>query len=559
VACTWLVLAAVLRGLGHLVRLALGKADSRTGDWHAEAWMGWAASIVFLQIWHMFLPVDRRALNVVCAAGVTGCAVLAVVGRRGPARNLGPMPVWMLIFALTAFWLANHSVRQPAIRDSGLYHLNAVRWAAEYPVVPGLGNLHGRLAFNNSFFLYAAMLDVGPFAHKSHQLASGLLMLLVVWRCLQGAAHVALRKTQDNMELYYALFLAPVVTWCVTSGYASSPSPDTAIYLLAVVAGGFLVAWESGDEQGAQSVYGLTWVAILAAAGVTVKLTFAVFAAALLIAVSFRRWGRESANRPPAIIVPLIAMLLALLPWMARGVIMSGYPFYPMARFGFPVEWRIDEHALITQSEWIRSWARNPALTPAETLGAWSWVWTWVKRVAAERTFNVVVPCALVLAGLAIRRFRKLPDAATGRQLRIAVAVPAVCLVAWFFSAPDPRFAGSFFWVLCILVLAGSLTGIDREGLRISLLLYSTVILAQNVDPIRFLRPWNDPGVAHVAEVEARTTDSGLTVWVPKEGDLCWDAPLPCTPYFSRILELRDPTDMSKGFKKRRAQRTLED
>ena len=156
VACTWLVLATVLRGLGHLVRLALGKAASRTGDWHAEAWMGWAASIVFLQIWHMFLPVDRRALTVVCAAGITGYAVLAVVGRRVPARNPGPRPVWMLILALTAFWLANHSVRQPAIRDSGLYHLNAVRWAAEYPVVPGLGNLHGRLAFNNSFFLFSS-------------------------------------------------------------------------------------------------------------------------------------------------------------------------------------------------------------------------------------------------------------------------------------------------------------------------------------------------------------------------------------------------------------------
>ena len=135
---------------------------------------------MFLQVWHIFAPVDWRALALVCAGGFAGlhahrkeisCCILE---RPRKALRL------VVMLLVTAAWLSNHTVMQPYVRDSGLYHLTAIRWCAEYPVVPGLGNLHGRLAFNNSFFLYAAMLDVGPFIGKSHQLASGLLMLFAV-------------------------------------------------------------------------------------------------------------------------------------------------------------------------------------------------------------------------------------------------------------------------------------------------------------------------------------------------------------------------------------------
>ena len=43
-------------------------------------------------------------------------------------------------------------------------------------------------------------------------------------------------------------------------------------------------------------------------------------------------------------------------------------------------------------------------------------------------------------------------------------------------------------------------------------------------------------------------TDSGLIVYVPVEGDQCWDAPLPCTPYFNSGLRLRVPGKIASGF-----------
>jgi hypothetical protein len=50
------------------------------------------------------------------------------------------------------------------------------------------------------------------------------------------------------------------------------------------------------------------------------------------------------------------------------------------------------------------------------------------------------------------------------------------------------------------------------------------------------------------ANVKLRKTLSGLTVYVPAEGNQCWDAPLPCTPYFDRTLRLRDGKSLRCGF-----------
>jgi hypothetical protein len=47
-----------------------------------------------------------------------------------------------------------------------------------------------------------------------------------------------------------------------------------------------------------------------------------------------------------------------------------------------------------------------------------------------------------------------------------------------------------------------------------------------------------------------KTTDSGLNVNLPTEGESCWNLPLPCTTTndFLPRLSLIDPLDMRKGF-----------
>lgn len=43
--------------------------------------------------------------------------------------------------------------------DMAGYHLQSLRWDREFAIIPGLGNLHGRLAFNSVVILIAALAD----------------------------------------------------------------------------------------------------------------------------------------------------------------------------------------------------------------------------------------------------------------------------------------------------------------------------------------------------------------------------------------------------------------
>lgn len=119
-------------------------------------WTGWAAIVALLQIWHLAFPVSRAALALVLLLGATGLLLearsLAGLARTGAHR--APALVVLLIPAL--LWMANRSAGPAQFFDLGLSYLQAVQWNSSYPIVPGLGNLHGRLAFNSAYLLYGA-------------------------------------------------------------------------------------------------------------------------------------------------------------------------------------------------------------------------------------------------------------------------------------------------------------------------------------------------------------------------------------------------------------------
>jgi hypothetical protein len=67
-------------------------------------------------------------------------------------------------------------------------------------------------------------------------------------------------------------------------------------------------------------------------------------------------------------------------------------------------------------------------------------------------------------------------------------------------------------------------------------------------EPIEALRGVEQPAPLPKANLIVRHTLSGLAVYVPTEGNQCWDAPLPCMAYFDKTLRLRNGASMRAGF-----------
>lgn len=582
-ALIFCLLAGGLFGvLGVALRRLFGLHTSSLEDLTIDAWVGWGVVVGVLQIWHLWLPVDNRAVVALFVLGlVVGGAVwrdlwgLMNAGRRSH-------PGALLLLGLFALWVASQTTTRAALCDTGLYHQPAIRWIRAFPIVPGLGNLNDWLAFNNSYFLYAAWMDFGWFSGKCHQVANGALVMLAAARIVAGLSRLFARAGHPRMyHVFDAFFLIPVL-WHVEGAYdfASSPTPDLPVFLIQMVVisegirllddarravkpanSGVVLAGPSGR----QTAYRVFQMVFLCGVGVTVKLSFAAVAVSASLLALICLWMNRSRNhlgKPISWIALGSAAIIA--PWLARGLLTSGYPAYPLTGGAAPVEWRMPLERVAAHERLIRAWGRKFGSVPFAEVAAGStrvadkvlarpWFWNWLNQ-ALRQPFETVVP--LALAFVVAPALWMLRGPRTGRvswgTLRMAGAtlwIPLMGLVYWFVTVPSLRFAGALFWALAAGMLALAISDCEPFFIRSVWLMASALIFAMSINLMGFLVEYDrDTGPIPSALVTTRLTDSGLAVLVPQEGDECRNAPLPCMPYFQPRLRLRVPGELASGF-----------
>jgi len=71
--------------------------------------------------------------------------------------------------------------------DSGLYHFGSIRWLNEYPIVPGLANVHWRLAMNQSYFGFLSLVNIYPLWNKGYAVGGLFLLYLASFSLLKIA------------------------------------------------------------------------------------------------------------------------------------------------------------------------------------------------------------------------------------------------------------------------------------------------------------------------------------------------------------------------------------
>lgn len=124
---------------------------------------------VYAQLFSLFYKVAGIADTILGVAGIfLFCAWMYQRLRQRRHSALFPDCTWerpnvwrivamLFCFALTLIW----TTQEPGQYDTGLYHAQAIRWIEDYGVVPGLGNLHMRLAYNSAFMSLQALFSLG--------------------------------------------------------------------------------------------------------------------------------------------------------------------------------------------------------------------------------------------------------------------------------------------------------------------------------------------------------------------------------------------------------------
>ncbi len=579
VLAAWLLLAAAVTGMGLGLRVLVraGRVD-RAGELLTAAWTGFALLLLFLQLWHLAFPIRSAAALVVAVLGTAGWFLgrPQLVSER--SRRLGEWLPLLLIAALVVLWVANLGLARPTASDTGIYHLPAVAWAKAYPVVPGLANLHGRLGFNNSSLLVAALLDQGPWVGRVTHLMNGFVIALFFVTLLARVAQGREPSADPRPAAFAIVLLIPVTLLATDPFFVSSLTTDLPASLLLLMAFGLAYQRLIRPPDAAYPAPAeLAAIVLCATAAVSVKLSVAVPVAILVLLLLWRECAAtsmaEALGRPVVRWVSALVMLFGL-SWATRSVILTGYPAYPSTFGAIPVSWRVPLEQAEAERDWVYHFARiNYRNFAADGTGRWVTDWSWLRAwftgtlATSEGQWQVLLPLGLALIALVVAMLRR--GSARPRAGAWLLVPIGVGLAFWFVTAPRAVFALALFWTLTALAVAEAVGPVGtpslRRGLLVAALLSSTLPVLvrswQRVDGkatrlvaqlkrdavVRF---GSDQGYqpVPVATLAPFRTASGLELQVPVANDRCWAAPPLCTPHPAVNLRLRRPETPSAGF-----------
>jgi hypothetical protein len=432
-----------------------------------------------------------------------------------------------------------------------------IRWFESYPVVRGLGNLHGRFAFNASYYLFYGLFDVGPWWHRSEHLVGGLLLLVLAAQLATYLFKAVFdRRHLERHEIVGLLFIVPLSALLFIA--VDNTSTDIPDFILGALVGIRLFRMVFHDRTRRELALDAILVIVLSAVGVSIKLSFVVFGGlASLLALFWlvrSRAAADEARQSPSVLWGIAAAGLLLAVWMIHGVMLSGYLAYPSSAIGFDVPWKVPGPLTDADARLVQAFARDPNGRTNAVLANWDWLRPWAARTLT-RGIDVLLPIGVFVFGIVIwiGRERRRPSVMLPGLLLLLPSLAS--LVYWFFAAPDVRFAGATIWLPAAGALALSIRPqSDTRYVQAATVfavvaaLAGLIVTSNTFGHIGY--PGPDHGLHPIPDAPIRTfvTDSGLTLYVPTASDQCWDALLPCTPFARAGLRLIDPNNIASGF-----------
>ena len=450
--------------------------------------------------------------------------------------------------------------------DTGLYHAQAVKWINEYGTVPGLGNLHHRLAFNSSWFYFSAFFDILAFDGKTSHLVNIIPIALGLMLCLSGFNNIA-RGNISLTNILKCLLAFPLCTdRALMLIYLPTLSPDLVVVILTLHLVILVVSYIEKSEIATDLQKNSQQEAFI-----------------LVVCISFFL-PTIKLNGFPALLFPLFLLIkskagaikmaitsclvggLVLLPFVVNNIILSGYLIFPLPQIDlFSFDWKMPYKTADTVRNSIRHWAIYPTHRSVESpIGAMTtleWMRFWYAR-QAKHPLLLWMTCSFISAIIffAMCFIRKLKICL---NLLAIQGILMIGMIFWFFSAPAFRFGKGWIWGF-IMLSFGALSYLILKSARpqfvsylsrfigvlvcialINLLLFRwdtlEVILGKHSQLLWAVSPLPK------AQLRAIKTHEGFVVSFPPK-EVAWNADLPSSPYVNHYLQMRGKT-LKKGFR----------
>lgn len=338
--------------------------------------------------------------------------------------------------------------------DTSLYHAQAIRWYEEYGVVKGLGNLQWHFAYNSSYFAFAALFSMkflgGPPLHCT---TGFIAIILVLWSLYRLRGFFSRRHHMTDMCYIGILFYALVNM----VGFVS-PASDYATMFMAL----YLVArWSETIEENPDDMDAFALLSVFAVYVTTLKLS----AGLMVFLVVFPLVYLVRTKRYKEIAIYFALGVIALLPFIARNIIISGWLLYPFAAIDlFDFDWKMPVKYVNIDSATIKTWGRclnNPKLIDMP-IREWFPIWWETQERYAQML--VLTNVLAVVLGVSMFLHKVVSRAKICWNKVLLIVCLSASVTAWFLMAPFIRYGLAFLLALPLVSVGIWMTRDEKDS-----------------------------------------------------------------------------------------------
>jgi hypothetical protein len=493
--------------------------------------LGFISLSAILNVLHLFIPLGGMGIHL-------AFIVLVIFFNKNKIGSLNKNsflklkkhlnPLVILTFILTLIVASSEAL----MYDTKLYHAQVLLWYEQYSVVPGLGNLHTRLAFQSFLFSTSTFFDFSFFNKQLIYPVNGYFNLLILIRLI-----IEIRADFSHKRYGYILFEWFFVITNIYLGLIitiSSPSPDYLASMLLFYIFIILKLKILGNES-------LDLLILVSVFMPFIKLGQFFFVFLPLFFIYQKRQYK----------VYFYSVSILGIPYLLHNYIQTGYLLYPTSYFNyFNPDWKLPIENVENIKNWILSWARipNEPYNKVLSMSFIEWFPKWfLNKSIFQKTLLIMVALSPFISLIFSRRKRLNVE-----WLYLGI-ICSISILFWLLTAPDLRFGLGFLSIMAFFPFLGfDIKALDifhkftflSVVLTLSLIFAHYPVLKLNrFDKLNFLFP---PKMSILDTKEKECFN--FKVKIPVLKDQCGCESLPCAPGYSTKLAKRD-SSFAKGFR----------
>ncbi len=446
----------------------------------------------------------------------------------------------LLILVILIIFILIAVVQKITLGDTESYHAQSIQWIRKYAVVPGLGNIHGRLAFNSMFFVIS-----GLFTFQIKEILifplNGICYVFLIIKL-----YTLYKKENNPGTRWKAVFyiLALLISLFIMIPDLNSPSPDIICGILIIYT--FILIMKLAEKGRQLNFIQIILLILLVFSCITFKVSSFFLITAILF-LSKRQTFKRS------LIAVMIIGILVISSFIIRNYYLSGYIIYPYAGIDiFNVDWKIPSDNVNAMKLEIESWSKIWIIPYPEVVKMKipEWILPWFKLLNLNNKMLVTINFLSLITFIVMLLKKDFFLA----KIQLIVLIN---LAFWFLLAPDPRFAYGFIFVGFSLTFAYLIKLLEystwsgmlkyiKFGLTIFLFLIVWRRIQIPADTI--INPSLLVISAPFGTVETNNYNSGFNYRVPVPEGGCFNVEIPCVPYPLKNIVLRGNT-LQDGFR----------